>query len=516
MRNFLFCLFMSCSTCMAYSQVSDANIYWVGHSLMDHTDTYSAGAVNSIVLVDQLATAAGLNCDYYNHITPGAPLGWNWGATAAAWGNVSSVIQPLLSAAHPDYGSYDVMVVTEGVNLQSSYDWWASSFYARQFFAAARAANANTRLYLYESWHHYNAGDFAGYYGPQTSFDWHAYMNSMRNVWNDIVDEAADPSMTQMQPNDHGYFGPSPNPGNSPDILDIYLVPTGEVLQAVLNRLAANQAGDNWSYAHAAVGGTLSDVDFFANPYINFPTDLSTTVHPGDPLDDIHASNVLSYLNALVHYAVIYQRDPAGLPALNNVPSNIASIFQEEVWDVVLDHPRTGVTSGPLPVEGLSFHANYQDNEVQLDWTSLQEQNNKGFEIEHTTDAVHWEKIGFVPAGSHPNQMQHYSFSTTAYQVGDNYYRLKQIDHDGSYSYSAKRQLIIDRADTLFVYPNPAQGDIQLSQMADDLHIYNSTGQLVLSQKNVQHFDSSRLAAGLYYFHVFVNGKSFRQSVVVE
>ncbi len=335
------------------AQFNDAKVYWVGHSLISHTDSYNPDTENLILLMNDFAASQGKTYAYHKHTTPGAPLGWNWGANPDAWADVSDLIDPLINQSNNEYGSFDVMVITEGINLQSTYDWWHPAFYARKFYNAAINANPNTRLFMYESWHHYNASDqdFGSYYGPMESFDWRQYMIDIREVWENIIDEASTDATAGNDPN-YIYQGTEINPvdpGLGDETLDIKIIPTGQVLVAVLDRLNENLATDDWSYN----GDVLKDIDFFANPLINFPDDLTTTVHPSDPIDDIHPSNVLVYLNGLVHYSVIYQDNPIHLPETNGVPANIANIFKEVAWDVVINDPRTGVT-GNIAVENNS------------------------------------------------------------------------------------------------------------------------------------------------------------------
>jgi len=329
--------------------VNSLKVYWVGHSLMSAKDHGDPQARSLLELIEPLAESEGNDYSFYKHTTPGAPIGWNWGV-ADSWGGIESLIAPLIDDSDPEYGSFDAIVVTEGVNINSSYEWWASSFYARKFYNAALNANPNARLFLYESWHHYNGSDdnFRSYYGPQASYDWFEDMKESHQTWVNILEEAADPNKTAVVEN-YAFQGEGEDPGNGEDLLEVYLIPTGKVLVAILERLAAKNPGDNWHYADGVHGDTLTPEDFWVNPLLNFPEDLSTTAHGGN-LDDIHPSDVLIYLNALTHYAVLYRKNPANLPALQSVPANVADIFKEVVWQVVTNDPHTGLSDATSPV----------------------------------------------------------------------------------------------------------------------------------------------------------------------
>lgn len=349
-----FCLFFAQQNTVA--QINESKIYWVGHSLVDGKNWNDPNAKNLIELIELFSAASGKTHSSYRHTIPGAPIGWNWGVSAS-WHDVQNKIRPLTDPVHQDYGTFDVIVVTEGVNIESSYRAWASGFYARKFYAAAKVANPDTRLFLYESWHHLQATDFGEFYGAPETFDWRDYMLKARLVWEKIADEAADPEVLNASPdpdNNRGnyvYMGSGPDPGNSDDVFDIKIIPTGQVLVKVFDRLAENRSEDDWSYSNAIKNGKLSELDFFENPYVNFPEDMETTVKGGE-VDDIHASPILIYLNALTHYAVIYRENPEHLPLTDYIPQSIAAIFKEIVWDYVSQDPRTGVNETVTSIAG--------------------------------------------------------------------------------------------------------------------------------------------------------------------
>lgn len=334
----------------AQTPVNAAKVFWVGHSLVDGRDWSDPKSRNLLDHLEEFASASRKTYAFHKHTIPGAPLGWNWG-TSQSWGQVRPQIAPLTDKSNTAYGTFDAIVITEGVNIESSYDAWASGFYARKFFAAARNANPDARLFLYESWHHFQAGDFQSYYGPRATFDWRAYMLKARKVWEKIMDEAADPAVLATAPdpwNNRGnyrYAGTGDDPGNIDGILPVRLVPTGQALVRALDRIAENRPTDDWTYARAAKGGRLSGLDFFHNPLANFPEDLTTTVRSG-AMDDIHSSDVLSYLNAAVHYGVLFRQSPVGLPPTEYVPANIAGLLQQIAWETVTTDPRTGVSGG--------------------------------------------------------------------------------------------------------------------------------------------------------------------------
>ena len=113
-----------------------------------------------------------------------------------------------------------------------------------------------------------------------------------------------------------------------------------------------------------------------------------------------------------------------------------------------------------IPVELTSFNASIIDNDVQLNWITVTETNNQGFEVLRYDEINNksWEKIGFLPGFGTTTKVHHYSFLDEALQAGKYQYRLKQIDYDGTFEYSNIIEVTVE-ASTKFSleqnYPNP-------------------------------------------------------------
>jgi len=114
---------------------------------------------------------------------------------------------------------------------------------------------------------------------------------------------------------------------------------------------------------------------------------------------------------------------------------------------------------GPLPVELTSFSVSFNKDKVLLNWTTATEVNNYGFEIETSTNpAITWEVIGFVNGHGNSNSPNDYSFVYSNPLSSDIYFRLKQIDKDGKFSYSSVIELKNNLVKEFILeqnYPNP-------------------------------------------------------------
>jgi hypothetical protein len=112
------------------------------------------------------------------------------------------------------------------------------------------------------------------------------------------------------------------------------------------------------------------------------------------------------------------------------------------------------------PVELISFSSDVFENVIKLNWTTATETNNSGFEIlRFTQNENEWEMIGFVPGFGTTAEPKSYSFLDENVTTGIYKYRLKQIDFDGSFTYSNEIEVEVDFTPREFVlyqnYPNP-------------------------------------------------------------
>lgn len=151
-----------------------------------------------------------------------------------------------------------------------------------------------------------------------------------------------------------------------------------------------------------------------------------------------------------------------------------------------------GITSdgsSPLPITLIQFNASrINADEVQLAWATATELNNKGFEIEMSENAQNFQKIAFVDGIGNSVSIRNYQVRVNNSKEG--YYRLKQVDFDGKYSYSPIRYVGAgDVASDLLVWPNPSTDRVQLKfergGLNENLHLtlYDSKGLLLWEGK---------------------------------
>jgi hypothetical protein len=187
-----------------------------------------------------------------------------------------------------------------------------------------------------------------------------------------------------------------------------------------------------------------------------------------------------------------------------------------------------------VPVEFLSFEANVNGSTVNLYWSTATELNNKGFDIQLSFDNLNFENIGFVPGFGTSSEKHNYNFELNDLKDGKYYFRLAQVDYDGTISYSNTNEveLVIPKEFALFQnYPNPFNPSTKISWQSpvsswQSLRVYDALGNLVAvlvdeyrpagtyevvleSVSSIQHPESGirNLASGIYLYKLQIGNQ---------
>jgi hypothetical protein len=125
-----------------------------------------------------------------------------------------------------------------------------------------------------------------------------------------------------------------------------------------------------------------------------------------------------------------------------------------------------------LPVELMDFTATRRGQVVQLKWATATEKENKGFEVQVSTDAKTFTTVAFIDSkNGNSTQVQQYNFVDTKTKPADVlYYRLKQVDFNGTETYSVVKAVTYDNEHVAIeatAYPNPFTGSFTVVVNAD-------------------------------------------------
>ena len=173
-------------------------------------------------------------------------------------------------------------------------------------------------------------------------------------------------------------------------------------------------------------------------------------------------------------------------------------------------------TDQSMPVELNLFTAFVKHNIVQLNWQTVTEVNNYGFEVERYQNS--WQKIGFVSGNGNSNSTKNYSFKDDKISSGKFTYRLKQIDNSGQFVFSHSIDVDLTSPQNYKLdqnYPNPFNPSTTISfdlPQAENvkLTLYNLLGQKIRtflnefksSGKHTINFYGSDLTCGIYIYRI--------------
>jgi hypothetical protein len=177
-----------------------------------------------------------------------------------------------------------------------------------------------------------------------------------------------------------------------------------------------------------------------------------------------------------------------------------------------------------LPVTMVSFTAEKRERTALLEWSTVIEQNCKGFDIERSPDGLDWSKIGYQHCLADDRNNTYkldYSFTDYTPLNGKNYYRLKQTDFDDAYAYSAIRVLTFSRTAEVKMYPNPVAEILNVTglQGGETLSIIDALGKVIKEQKveaETTKISLKGLSDGVYHILIQSDGKEIKSFKVVK
>ena len=191
---------------------------------------------------------------------------------------------------------------------------------------------------------------------------------------------------------------------------------------------------------------------------------------------------------------------------VNNAVSNLVAFALHHASDHLPVSAKFRFYNTVLPVELVAFNGKNEGDNNNLFWSTASEFNNLGFEIQRSEDAGNWNNIGFLESNLLQHQFNHYEFTDSLIAVNATYYyRLKQIDFDGTFSYSNIIQIRTVQTVGFYIYPNPAANSLTIfsdNTSNSTFNLYDVTGRLIFGQiitSNETKLDVSWLDNGVYF-----------------
>lgn len=281
----------------------------------------------------------------------------------------------------------------------------------------------------------------------------------------------------------------------------------------------------SWYYLEIANGGNLvidisagSDVDFAIwGPYPNLSQAVAGCDTYGTPQD-------CSYSTAAV--------EQVNLPSVNNSEVFILLVtnFANTIQNISVNNSGGTATTNCgillLPVELSSWSVTNNNDQAQLSWITQSEENNDYFAVQRTADFGEWETIGLVKGAGTTTQTTEYEFVDSKPIDGSQYYRLLQVNTDGSYRYSDVISFSTSMPlKDLKIYPNPAKEVLNISGISSNdleaVSISNLSGNTLVvpwaATANGIQLSIDAISQGMYVLKcVLKNGQHKTARFVVE
>jgi len=181
--------------------------------------------------------------------------------------------------------------------------------------------------------------------------------------------------------------------------------------------------------------------------------------------------------------------------------------------------PTPGTTNSlALPVELVYLNVRNDQNKTILNWQTASEINNDRFEIERSSDANKYEMIGAVRGEGNSQRAIDYTFTDENPNSGINYYRLKQVDIDGTVAYSDVVSVKIDRKSEVQVTPTSTFDFVTVSTgVQSSIVVRSFNGQVMNMQSDLEgnfNIDMANYPQGVYFLTIDINGVLLTNKVV--
>ena len=183
-----------------------------------------------------------------------------------------------------------------------------------------------------------------------------------------------------------------------------------------------------------------------------------------------------------------------------SLSGNLRDTLGMNVYEWMLQFSRTNIA---LPVSWQNFTARETNGTVQLHWAITQQVNTFSYTVEKSKDGSGWSTLGSVHAQANAGNEQDYQYTDPAAWQGQTFYRIRQTDRDGTFSYSGIQKITIaDKQIAVSIFPNPFQEKIVIHCKGIQgrnvlVKLVNSAGYVFLQEQHaVTGIDDDILSAG--------------------
>ncbi|MBP9123239.1 MAG: T9SS type A sorting domain-containing protein, partial [Ignavibacteriaceae bacterium] len=229
--------------------------------------------------------------------------------------------------------------------------------------------------------------------------------------------------------------------------------------------------------------------------------------------------------NTFVTVANSLPNTGAATVTMPDVQTTTARLYIEAADNIFYDVSDANFTvTQAVPVELASFSAISNNGTVKLEWTTATETNNKGFFVERSFDGNEFVTTGYVEGKGTTTRYSEYVFTEKLTQSGNYSYRLKQVDYDGSSSFSNEVEVDLVNPVAFSLdqnYPNPFNPTTSISFSLPEassvkIVVYDVLGNKITELLNGNlalgyhklNFDAGKLNSGLYLYTITAQSNS--------
>lgn len=197
-----------------------------------------------------------------------------------------------------------------------------------------------------------------------------------------------------------------------------------------------------------------------------------------------------------VDYYIVTQ-DVSTAPSVTSFPAGVAATSVAAITSPPT--PGSYLIGTSLPVTLLTFSVNKNEDDVTIKWTVAEEASLSHYEVERSTDGIHWSVIGTVKAANLPA----YSLIDKNLEAGTYYYRLRSVDIDGAAKYGPVKMIRNSQPEGVKIYPNPvftSTFTIELKAGAP-VYLYTNEGMLIWKKQlsaGTHQINVTGLSKGVY------------------
>jgi hypothetical protein len=179
----------------------------------------------------------------------------------------------------------------------------------------------------------------------------------------------------------------------------------------------------------------------------------------------------------------------------------------------------------PLPVKFVGFTATKENSSVKVSWKTIEEKNNDYYVIERSTNGIDFETIATVKGSKNSSSLISYNQYDYSPTFGTSYYRLKQVDLNGAFTYSSIAAVEFNNPTDWMIYPNPSNdGSFTIASTFGEnevvaVTVIDVTGNRVRSyDKNsyAEKMQVSDLSSGVYIVSIQTVSEMLSKKLIVR